>query len=160
MRRSVVFLTLLALAAPFAASASVSSPGDGSLSVRDLNGHITVLAKGTVIGRCDQCTLVLDERLGGDELAPVVSGTRGVDTDDDGAKELFVGRDLRWKVIGSSFRMVVRQGTDVDLSLVGRGQVRNLQGTSGTFVVNAGETERVLPGTAFAFTLGPPAATP
>ena len=119
MRRSVVFLTLLVLATPFAAGAAVRTPGDGSLVVRDLNGQITVFARGTVIGRCDECVLVLDERAGADELTPVVSGARGVDVDkDDAARERFVGKDLRWRVVGASFRMVVRQGVDVDLSLV------------------------------------------
>ena len=101
MRRLVVFTTLLALALPAAASAAVRAPGDGTLSVRDLDGSISVLAKGGVIGRCSQCVLVLDEWKT-DEIVPVVTGAKGTDLDDDGSKERFAGKDLRWKVMGLS----------------------------------------------------------
>jgi hypothetical protein len=157
MRRPVVFVTLLALATPFAAAAAVRAPGDGTLSVRDLDGAITVRiwSKGGVIGRCDQCNLFLDERVGAeDDLLPVVSGARGVDTDDDGAKEQFNGRDLRWKIMGSPFRMVIRRGVDVDLSIVGKGRV-TIQGTNGTFVLNGEDTETVVTGASRAFQLHP-----
>ena len=145
MRRLVVFVTLLALATPFAAAAAVRAPNDGSLSVRDLNGRITVFARGAVIGRCDQCTLILDERPGADELTPVVSGARGVDVDDDGSKERFVGTDLRWKVLGGAFRMYVKNGVDVDLSVVGQGRRVSIAGTVGTYVLNDQPRAPVLP---------------
>lgn len=138
MRRTVVFLTLLALAIPLAASAAVKAPGDGTLSVRDLEGTITVRiwSRGGVIGRCDRCNLFLDERVNADEgLAPVVVGARGEDLDEDGASERFRGTDLRWKVMDSPLRMVIRRGADVDLSIVGKGHF-TIQGTSGTFVLN------------------------
>ena len=80
-----------------------------------------------------------------DAISPVVSGTRGVDTDDDGAKERFVGKDLRWKVIGGSFKMIVRGGVDVDLSVVGKGtEGRDLR-DDGTYSLNGGDTAFVLP---------------
>ena len=145
MRRLVVFVTLLALAMPFAASAAVRAPSDGTLSVRDLDGRITVFARGVVIGRCDQCTLILDERPGADELNPVVSGARGIDVDDDGSNERFVGTDLRWKVLGGAFRMYVRNGVDVDLSVVGQGRRVAIAGTNGTYFLNAEPKAFVLP---------------
>lgn len=145
MRRLVVFVTLLALAMPFAAAAAVRAPNDGTLSVRDLDGRITVFAKGAVIGRCDQCTLILDERLGADELTPVVSGAKGVDVDEDGSKERFVGTDLRWKVLGGAFRMYVRNGLDVDLSVVGKGNRVAIAGTNGSYVLNDQPKAFVLP---------------
>lgn len=159
MRRLVVFVTLLALATPFAASAAVRAPGDGTLSVRDLTGYISVRAKGGVIGRCDECTLVLNEQLGADEIAPVVSGAEKTeDTDDDGARERFEGKDLRWKVIGGAFRMVVRNGSDVDLSLVGKGRVI-IRGTSGTYILNGGEI-RFATAASVILRLSPTAPTP
>jgi hypothetical protein len=157
MRRPLVLVTLLALATPFAAAAAVRAPGDGTLSVRDLEGTITVRvwSKGGVIGRCDQCNLFLNERVGAeDELVPIVSGARGIDTDDDGASERFVGPDLRWKIMGSPFRMLVRRGVDVDLSIVGKGRV-TLQGTNGTFVLNGENTETVVTGASRSFQLHP-----
>jgi hypothetical protein len=145
MRRIVVPLTLLALALPIAASAGVRTPGDGTLSVRDLDGYVMVSAKGGVIGRCDQCRLFLDETAGADEIVPVVSGARGVDIDADGAKERYAGKDLRWKIIGGSFRMIVRGGTDVDLSVVGKGNVA-IFGTKGSYALNGGDPLQVAPG--------------
>ena len=161
MRRLVVFTTLLALALPAAASAAVRAPGDGTLSVRDLDGSIKVLVNGGVIGRCSQCVLVLDEWKT-DEILPVVTGS-GVtrsDTDDDGAKERFVGKDLRWKVMGGSFSMIIRSGVDVDLSLVGKGSIRWIRGTDGEDVHNGGDPQSVLPISPLPFQLNPVAPNP
>jgi hypothetical protein len=149
MRRIVVPVTLLVLALPIAAGAAVRTPGDGTLSVRDLDGQVTVSAKGGVIGRCDKCTLFLNERFGADEIVPVVSGAKGIDTDQiDDTSERFVGNgktELRWKVIGGSFRMVVRNGSDVDLSVVGRGWAK-ISGNKGTYILNGGQTIPVASG--------------
>jgi hypothetical protein len=158
MRRLVVFMTLLALALPAASSAAVRAPGDGTLSVRDLDGSIKVVAKGGVIGRCGQCVLVLDEWKT-DEIIPVVTGARGTDLDDDGSKERFAGKDLRWKVMGGSFSMIVRSGVDVDLSLVGKGSVRWIRGTNGSYVLNGGDPQSVLL-TSSPFQLNPVAPNP
>lgn len=156
MRRLVVFTTLLALALPAAASAAVRAPGDGTLSVRDLDGSISVQARGGVIGRCSQCVLVLDEWKT-DEIAAVVTGAKGTDLDDDVAKERFAGKDLRWKVMGGSFKMIVRSGVDVDLSVVGKGRVVWIRGTNGFYVLNGGDTQFV-PTTSLSFQLNPVAA--
>jgi len=160
MRRLVVLTTLLALALPAASSAAVRAPGDGTLSVRDLDGSITVLAKGGVIGRCSQCVLILDEWKT-DEILPVVTGAgvNRTDLDDDGSKERFAGKDLRWKVMGGSFSMKVRNGVDVDLSLVGKGRVLGIRGTNGTYVLNGGDLQFVLL-TSLSFQLNPVAPNP
>jgi len=160
MRRLVVLTTLLALALPAASSAAVRAPGDGTLSVRDLDGSITVLAKGGVIGRCSQCVLILDEWKT-DVILPVVTGAgvNRTDLDDDGSKERFAGKDLRWKVMGGSFSMKVRNGVDVDLSLVGKGRVLGIRGTNGTYVLNGGDLQFVLL-TSLSFQLNPVAPNP
>jgi hypothetical protein len=144
MRRLTVSLTLLALAIPLAAGAAVRTTGDGTLSVRDLDGYVSLYARGGVIGRCDQCRLYLNERQDAAEIDPVVSGGKGVDIDLDGAKERFFG-NLRWKVIGGSFVMIVRNGSDVDLSVVGRGKVF-IFGTNGSYVLNGGQMTLVASG--------------
>ncbi|MEP7335923.1 MAG: hypothetical protein ABI717_09095 [Actinomycetota bacterium] len=158
MRRLALFTTLLALALPSAASAAVRAPGDGTLSVRDLDGSITVLVKGGVIGRCSQCVLVIDEWKD-DEILPIVRGAKGTDLDDDGSKERFAGKDLRWKVMGGSFSMKVRSGVDVDLSLVGKGRVVGIRGTNGSYVLNGGDPQSVLL-TSLSFQLNPVAPNP
>ena len=159
MRRLVVFTTLLALALPAAASAAVRAPGDGTLSVRDLDGSIKVVAKGGVIGRCSQCVLVLDEWRT-DEILPIVTGVKGTDLDDDAAKERFAGKDLRWKVMGGSFTMIVRNGVDVDLSVVGKGRVVWIRGTNGHYVLNGGDQLDVLLTSPLSFQLNPVAPNP
>src|SRR5919106_1662896 len=141
MRRTVVFLTLLVLATPIAASAAMRAPGDGSLSVRDLDGVFYVSARGAIIGRCTECTLFVDERADIDTINPVVFGARGTDRDGDGDKDLYRGKDLRFKVIGGSFRVRITRSTDVDLSLVGKGTFR-IQGTAGRYLINAGYAVR------------------
>ncbi len=158
MRRLVVFTTLLAFALPSAASAAVRAPGDGTLSVRDLDGGITVYVKGGVIGRCSQCVLILDEWKT-DEILPVVTGAKGTDLDDDDVKERFAGKDLRWKVMGGSFKMIVRNGVDVDLSVVGKGRVDRLRGTNGHYVLNGGDPQDVPFTSAPSFQLNPVAAS-
>jgi hypothetical protein len=147
MRRLVVLLTLLALAIPFAAGAAVRTPGDGTLSVRDLDGYIRVRATGAVIGHCDRCLLYLNEQVGADVIVPVVQGAKGSDTDFDDSNEKFGDgkRELRWKVVGGSFNMVVRNGSDVDLSVVGRGRVW-VYGTKGSYSINGGPTLNPAPG--------------
>ena len=159
MRRLVVFATLLALVLSSAASASVRAPGDGTLSVRDLDGSISVLVKGGVIGRCSQCVLVLDEWKD-EELLPKVTGAKGTDIDEDGTKERFAGKDLRWKVMGGSFSMTVRYGVDVDLSLVGKGRVVRIRGTNGAYVLNNGESQLVQLTSPPSFQLNPVAPNP
>jgi hypothetical protein len=142
MRRTVVFLTLLVLATPIAASAAMRAPGDGSLSVRDLDGVFYVSARGAIIGRCTECTLFVDERADIDTINPVVFGARGTDRDGDGDKDLYRGKDLRFKVIGGSFRVRITRSTDVDLSLVGKGTFR-IQGTAGRYLINDSDPQLV-----------------
>lgn len=135
MRRIVVFLTLLALAAPLTAFAAKASPGDGTMSVRDLNGYFGVQARGAIVGRCDRCVLRIEERSEDAPIDPRVFGATGRDTDADGDLDRYVVRDGRWKIIGGSFWVRVSNGTDVDISLVGRGAGK-LRGTAGEYSMN------------------------
>jgi hypothetical protein len=137
MRRTVVFLTLLLLAAPFVATAGMRAPGDGTLSVSNLDGNVRVWARGAIVGRCDQCTLVLDERWEvTPTITPVVTGAADrIDLDDDTVNEKFIGTNLRWRIIGGNFRAIVTNGKNVHVSVIGKGRVR-IQGTSGKYVIN------------------------
>lgn len=150
MRRPVVFLTLLALALPVAASARTAAPGDGSLSVSDLNGvpkgiSVSIRARGGLIGRCDQCTFKLEDLAPDDSGIPVVTGAdRARDVDGDGADDFFSGRDIRWKIIGGGYLLRIRQARDVDLSVVGKGRVL-LRGVAGEYSVNGAAPVAVPP---------------
>ena len=140
MRRIVVLLTLCALVAPAAAFGLPRAVGDGTLSVRDLNGFFAAQAtRGAIVGRCDKCTLRIEELREDTEIDPRVFGGRAVDVDGDGDTDRFVVRDGRWKVIGGAFLVRVSNATDVDISLVGRARV-SLRGTAGTYSVNGGDS--------------------
>jgi hypothetical protein len=167
MRRLVVLCTLLALAVPVAAGASTRAVGDGTLSVRDLDGvpagisvSIRVTAQAGLIGRCDQCAFRLDDLRPNDASDPLVTGAeRSRDVDGDGEDEFFSGRDVRWKIVGGGYWLKIRQGRDIDLSVVGKARVR-LRGTSGTYVVNDGAEKLVPPDFALFWVGTPPPAPP
>ena len=166
MRRLVVLCALLALGLPLTAGASTRSMGDGTLSVRDLvsvqqgtSVSIRVTQQAGLIGRCDQCSFRLDATGPNDAGVPLVTGAeRSLDVDGDGEEEFFAGRDVRWKIVGSGYRLVIRQGRDIDLSVVGKARVR-IRGSEGTYSVNEGGEKPVPPDYAV-FWLGTPPATP
>lgn len=166
MRRLVVLCTLLVLALPATAGASTRAAGDGTLAVRDLDGvpigisvSIKVTGQAGLIGRCDRCAFRLDDLRPNDANDPLVTGAeRTTDVDGDGEDEFFSGRDVRWKVVGGGYWLKIRQGRDIDLSVVGRARVR-LRGTSGTYAINEG-VEKLVPPDFAIFWLGTPPATP
>ncbi len=139
MRRIVVFLILLAVSVPVAASAATRPAGDGTLAVRDLNGRFAVYANGGIAGRCDRCFLRVTEWREEDPIDPrVVGDTRSWDVDGDGDIDRYLVRDGRWKIIGASFRIIVSNAVDADISLVGRGH-GSIRGTAGTYSLNGSE---------------------
>jgi hypothetical protein len=166
MRRLVVLCTLLGLALPVAAGAATRAAGDGTLSVNDLVGaptgisvSIRVPQQAGLIGRCDQCAFRLDDLTLNDDTSSLVTGAeRRVDVDGDGEHEYFSGRDVRWKIVGGGYRLRIRQGRDIDLSVVGKARVL-LRGTEGTYSVNEGAEKPVPPEFALIW-LGTPPATP
>ncbi len=58
MRKTFLLLALLALSLPVAGLASLSA-GDGTLSVEDGRGKVTIQARGGVIGRLDRGTVTI-----------------------------------------------------------------------------------------------------
>lgn len=129
MRKTFAFLALLALALPVAGVASLRS-GDGTLTVEDGRGRVSLQARGGVLGRLDRGTVTIFDTTPGDANDPVVSG--------DDRPVRFVGETgiqysgvgLRFRVAGGGFRVVVA-GRGIDLSVVGKG--------NGWLVGDAGE---------------------
>jgi hypothetical protein len=119
MRKTIILLVLLALALPVVA-VSATSAGEGTLSVDDGRGKVTVRARGGIIGRLDRGSITIFDLTPGDANQPVVTG------DDQPIRLvgengiLYRGLGLRFRVIGGSFRVLV-QGRGIDLSVVGRG---------------------------------------
>ena len=121
-RRSLTLLALVALLLP-AAGLAAAGAGDGTLSVADARGKVTVQARGAIIGRFDAGTLVITDLSPQDASDPIVWG-------DDKDRRLlpdgsivYSGKAVRFRVIGGSYRVVVRNASGLDLSVVGNGVV-------------------------------------
>jgi hypothetical protein len=150
MWRALCFGALLALLLPVLGTAGTRAPGDGTLSVRDLEGQKGVLslqARGAVVGRCDSCTFRLVDLRDDNTAVPIVAGAeRSRDLDLDGDRDWWSGTNIHWKLIGTTFWLQIHRGRDIDLSIVGRGQAPGrIKGFFGTYSLNGEEYEFVLP---------------
>ena len=119
MRKAFALLGLLALALPVAGIAGLRA-GEGTLSVEDGQGRVTLQARGGVIGRLDRGFVVIYDLSPEDAYEPYVFG------DDQPVR--FVGENgirygglgLRFRLIGGKYRIVI-EGRGIDLSVVARG---------------------------------------
>lgn len=145
MRRLLTFAVLaLALALPAGVAAQTRSSTDGTLSVKDARGVITIQGRGAVIGSFNKGQVMINDPVDGDGTGPIVTG-------DDWSKErtgtatVWGGSKVRFRIIGGTFRIVVR-GRGINLSFVGKGNViLNGAGTDddGTYAVNGGDYDGI-----------------
>jgi hypothetical protein len=119
MRKISVLLALLALGLPVAGLAG-SSSGDGTLSVEDGRGKVTIQARGGLIGRVDRGSVTIFDLTPEDTYLPVVFGDDQpvALVGDTGLK--YTGNSVRFRFIGGRYRIVI-QGRGIDLSVVGKG---------------------------------------
>ena len=162
MRRLLVLTLLVALAAPAAAYAVARSPGDGTLSVRNGQGVVNVNVRGAIIGRFDSGTLFVKAKTAADcDDVQVWGPTRERPiVDENGDVECrFIGRDVRFRLVGGQRSVRIRNGRDIDLAVVGRGFVylRGIGVQDGQYSVN-GEAYQSLPDEGGAFELSAPSA--
>jgi hypothetical protein len=154
MRRILLSLTLLvALAMPAASAARVRTPNDGTLSVRDARGTITLQGRGAVIGSIGRGSVTINDPVDGDGTGPIVTG-------DEWSKErsetttTWGGTRVRFRIIGGTFKIVVK-GRGINLSMVGKGNV-TLKGLGtdddGSYSVN-GQGYSLIPPFSFPFPL-------
>src|SRR5256712_285452 len=136
MRRLLTFAMLAALALPAASVARNQGAADGTVSVRDARGSVTI-----------------NDPIDGDGTGPIVTGDDW-SKDKDATTTTWGGTKVRFRIIGGSFRIVVK-GRGINLSLVGTGRV-TLSGAGtvddGSYSVNGGEY-LALPGFPFVFPL-------
>jgi hypothetical protein len=121
MRKTVVLLALLGLAVPLAAVAGPLA-GDGTVSVEDGRGKVTIEARGAVLGRLGSGSVTIWDLTPEDAFEPVVYG-------DDHPVRLvgetgvrYSGTGMRFRVIGGRYRIII-SGRGIDLSAVGKGWV-------------------------------------
>jgi hypothetical protein len=145
MRRLLTFAVLaLALALPAGAGARPSGPTDGTLSVRDARGIVTIQGRGGVIGSFAKGSVTINDPIDGDGTGPIVTG-------DDWSKDrndtttTWGGTKVRFRMIGGTFKIVVK-GRGINLSFVGVGNVI-LQGAGsdddGVYATNGAEYSSV-----------------
>ena len=153
MRALLTFAVLAALALPAASAARDQSASDGTLSVQNGRGAITISARGGVIGSFARGSVRISDPIDGDGTGPIVTGDEW-STERDATTSTWGGTKVRFRIIGGSFRIVVR-GRGINLSLVGTGKV-TLDGAGtgddGSYSVNGGEY-LALPVFSFPFSL-------
>ena len=123
----MVLLGLLVLALPVAGVAAPDA-GEGTLSVEDGVGKVTLQARGGVIGRLERGSVTIYDLTPEDAYDPVVFGDdRPVRFIGDTGIQ-YGGSALRFRVIGGRYRIVI-DGRGIDLSVVAKG--------TGTIVADA-----------------------
>ena len=154
----VLVMALLLPAAAWAATASLGTsraPGDGTLVVDNGNGSVVVRARGGILGRFDQGSVIISDLDPTDGRVPVVSGAETFRFL-SGGRTLYSGDDIRFRMIGGLFRVQVN-ATGIDVSAVGRGSaVLDASGFTdcpGRYSIDGGPFHPV-PGHATTYTLG------
>ena len=94
--------------------------GDGTLSVEDGRGKVTIQARGGVIGRLDRGTVTIYDLTPEDTNDPVVFGDDQPVVLSARPAPSTAGAGMRFRVIGGRYRIVI-QGRGIDLSVVGKG---------------------------------------
>jgi hypothetical protein len=140
MRRLLTFALLAALVVPAAATAHARSLNDGTLSVKDGRGVITIQGRGAVIGSFAKGVVTINDPIDGDGTGPIVSGDEWSKERND-TTTTWGGNRVRFRNIGGSFKVVVR-GRGINLSFVGKATV-TLSGAGtdddGSYAVNGGD---------------------
>lgn len=162
MRRLLLTILLLSLAAPPAAFAMRAAVGDGTLAVRDAAGTLRLDIEGAVVGRLESGQLEL--------IAPSIGDCRDLDVwGADRTKprikagatsclftELVDGgssQPIRFRLaLDSDTTLVIRSNDGLSLSAVGQGR-GTIRGTAGTYSRD-GQRFLPLPDEAAFFRLG------
>ena len=123
MQRFVIVLAAAALVAlPASAAAFVRGGGDGTLSIKNEAGSVTLrVTNGAFIGRLERGALTITDANSADGTGPIVTGNASrIDRGPD--RTSYIGTRLRFRLIGGSFRLRVR-GIGISLSAVGKGTI-------------------------------------
>ena len=159
MRALLTFAVLVALALPAASLARDQGASDGTVSVRDGRGTITISGRGGVIGSFARGSVTISDPVEGDGTGPIVTGDDFPPIEKNDTTTTWRGTKVRFRIIGGSFRIVVK-ARGINLSLVGTGKV-TLDGAGtgddGSYSVNGGDY-LAIPGFSLPFQLS--SATP
>jgi len=128
MRKTFALFGLLALAIPVAGVAGLRV-GEGTLSVEDGQGRVTLQARGGVIGRLERGSVIIHDLSPEDAYDPYVVGYDQLRlVGEDGIR--YGGVGLRFRLIGGKYRIVI-EGRGIDLSVVAKGSGSIVAGQPG-----------------------------
>src|SRR6478752_10600051 len=108
MRRLLTFAMLVMLVLPAASAARTDAPNDGTLSVTDARGTITINGRGAVIGSFAKGSVTISDPIDGDGTGPIVTGDDFPPIDRDENTTTWRGTKVRFRIIGGTFKVVVR----------------------------------------------------
>jgi len=140
-RLLILAVLAVALALPAGGAARTLGVNDGTLSVRDARGIITIQGRGGVIGSYNRGSVTISDPIDGDGTGPIVTGDDFPPIERSETTTTWRGTKVRFRIIGGTFKIVVR-ARGVNLSFVGKGNViLNGAGTDddGTYAANGGE---------------------
>jgi hypothetical protein len=154
MRRLIVPILLAAALVPAVARAAPGAPGDGTVSVKNADGKVTIVARGSFIGYCDSCKIWVNDPDPTDGAVPLITNSE-LSLNLTDTKTFYRGTQMRFRMVGGFWRVII-QGRGIDVSGVGHGQVV-LDGsggsTDGTYQFD-GDLYRSMPDFELRFTLG------
>ena len=152
MRTLLALLASAALALPALAWATSGAADDGTLSVKNGDGVIFVVARGTIIAGCDKCRVSIVDPSPDDGAPAVVTGA-DAHKDVSDTHDIYSGTNIRFRLVGGLFKIKV-SGTGIDLGVIakGWGRIQANDSNTGTFSVN-GAAPRLLPSEREVFTL-------
>lgn len=165
MRRLLLIILLVSLAAPTTALALRRAPGDGTLAVRNGEGFLRLDITGAAIGRLDAGRLELVSASVDDCEDWAVWGadrTRSRSLRDGTTTCVFAvfprtPQSIRFRlVLGPQETLTIRNGSGFSLSAVGQGTgfIKGAGDLDGVFWLNGERFFRSLPDAGLAFTLG------
>jgi hypothetical protein len=154
MRRLLVPILLAAALVPAAALAAPGATGDGTVSVKNANGKMAIVARGSFIGYCDSCTIWVNDPDPTDGAAPLITNSE-ISLNLTDTKTFYRGSQMRFRMVGGFVRVIV-QGRGIDVSGIGHGQVvlDGLGGSNDGLYQFNGDFYRSLPDFELRFTLG------
>jgi hypothetical protein len=170
MRRTLLIAMLVALLVPVSASASPEASSDGTLSVRNGDGRLSLVNfRGAFIGRVEDGRLTIIEPRGGTCESQLVWAwdtllertLPGGELGEGRLACIYTGLEIRFRLVGWNNEVRLR-GMNIAASIVGRGTAV-LEGDGGFFdgmySLN-GDLFRSLPDLPARLVLGVPPATP
>jgi len=121
MRALILFVCAIAATVALVTSAA-SAAAAGELSLEGGRGTATIEIRGVILGRLASGTLRVTDLTPRDRFEPAVVGRKLTSERLGPRTVLYRGQGLRFRMLGGSYRVVVR-GAGMSLSAVGRGAV-------------------------------------